>query len=135
MIVSTSSFRKPVNPTTFTKSLQEVNLIRLILLLVILATPVGLSLLPNQVEANYFLSAQVGDPSYGLPTYCESGTSTLIQCTPIGTLPLYSETSSFSVTAKVMLLHGSRESLECSGGLNTFYCGHSLTQLSSIANP
>jgi hypothetical protein len=123
--------KKSANPTPVIRLSQSVSLLRFTLLFV-LATSWLLSLLPSKAEANYFLSAQVGEHSYGLPAYCESVTPTLTTCTPVGTLPLSSEVSSL-VKVTVTAFQGSRERLECQVGLKgTFYCGNSLTQLAGV---
>jgi hypothetical protein len=132
MLALNTPLKRLANPTHALPFIQPARLIRFTLLFLMLVTPVLLSLVPSQGEANYFLSAQIGDHSYGLPTYCQSVTATLTQCTPIGTLPLSSETSSLPVKGLATPFHGSSENLECSGGLTTFYCGRSLTQLSSV---
>lgn len=131
MLALNTPLKKSANPTYTLPVIQPARLLRFTLLFVMVATPVLLSQLPHQGEANYFLSARVGDHSYSLPAYCQSVTPTLTQCTPIGTLPLSSESSSLPVKGLATSLHGSSESLECSGGLTRFYCGSSLSQLSS----
>jgi hypothetical protein len=135
MLALNTPLKRLANPTHALPYIQPASLLRFTLLFVMVATPLLLSLLPSQGEANYFLSAQVGDHSYGLPAYCESVTPTLTKCTPIGTLPVSSEDSEALrglVKAIAKSFQGSRERLECRGQLNTFYCGSSLTQLAGV---
>jgi hypothetical protein len=122
MVAPHPTLKKSANPRHALPFIQPASLLRFALLFVMVATPVLLSLLPSQGEANYFLSVQMGDHSYGLPAYCESVSATLSHCTPIGTLPLSSEASSLvSVTATA--LQGVGERLECAAKPNApFYC-------------
>jgi hypothetical protein len=132
MIALNTPLKKSANPTHALPFIQPASLLRFTLLFVMMLTPLLLSVLPSGTEANYFLSAQVGEHSYGLPAYCETMTPTLTQCTSIGTLPVSSEASSLSVKGTATALQGLGERLECRGELNTFYCGRSLSQLASV---
>lgn len=132
MIALNTPLKKSAHPTPVIRLSQSASLLRFTLLFIMLATPWLLSFLPSKAEANYFLSAQVGEHSYGLPAYCESVTPTLTTCTPVGSLPLSSEASSL-VKVTVTAFQGYRERLECQVGLKgTFYCGDSLTQLAGV---
>ena len=133
MLTLNTPLKKSAKSTPVMQFIQPTSLLRFTLLFLMLATPVLLSLLPNQGEANYFLSAKVGDHSYGLPAYCQSITATLTQCTPIGTLPLSNETSSGFVKGTATAFQGSRERLECHAEPNAlFECRNSLTQVLSM---
>jgi hypothetical protein len=131
MVALNPTLKRSASPRHAFPFVQPASLLRFALLFLMVATPVLLSLLPSQGEANYLLSVQMGEHSYGLPAYCESVTATLTQCTAIGTLPLSSEASSLVVKAMARPLQGSSEALECRGGLSTFSCGRSLTQLTN----
>jgi hypothetical protein len=128
MLALNSPLKKSANSARIIPSLRPASL----LLFLMLATPVVLSLLPSQGTANYLLSVQVGEHSYGLPASCENVTATLTHCTATGTLPLSSETSSSLIKAKARPLQGSSEGLECRGGPSTFDCRSSLTQRAGI---
>lgn len=131
MVALNPTLKRSPNPKHAFPFVQPTDLLRFVLLFVMLATPVLFSMLPSQAKANYLLSVQVGEHSYGLPAYCESLTPTLTQCTAIGTLPLSSEASSFVVKAKARPLQAPSEALECRGGLSAFSCGRFLTQLTN----
>jgi hypothetical protein len=136
MIALNPPLKKSANPTHALPFIQPASLLRFTLFFLMVATPVLLSLLPSQGEANYFLSAQIGDHSYGLPAYCESVTPTLTQCTPIGTLPLSDETSSLPIKGLATSFHGSSKSLECNVHLSTpFYCVSSLVSADLALDP